>query len=227
MSRVHPRLLAVLVLTVGPGSAARADHPAHDPHGEHATALALLPADQATHTAKANGDWGDPKTWDHGVPTAGARVLIPECIQVTIRTELEPDCEWVRVEGGLRFAAAANTRLRVATVLVTDMGSLEIGSARDRVRADRTARIVFVPRSKAQRASDAYDITGGLIALGEVQIFGADRRAFAVPTEPLHKGVTRFSLAEAPTGWKVGDELLFPAATADSQIGRASCRERV
>ena len=38
MSRVTPRLLAVLVLTVGPGAATRADHPAHaanDPHGEH------------------------------------------------------------------------------------------------------------------------------------------------------------------------------------------------
>jgi hypothetical protein len=220
MSRVSPRLLAVLVLTVGSASAARADHPAHagnDPHGEHAGALALLPADQATHRAKSNGDWADPKTWDNGVPAAGARVLIPECIQVTIRTELEPNLEWVRVEGTLRFTTDAHTRLRVATVLVTDMGTLEIGSAKDRVRPDRTARIVFVPRSRAHRDKDTYDITGGLIALGEVQIFGADRRGLAIPTHPVRKGATRFALAEAPTGWRAGDELLFPAATHDEQ----------
>jgi hypothetical protein len=219
MSRVPPRLLALLVLAIGFGPA-RADHPAHganDPHGEHATALALLPADRATHTAKANGDWADPQTWDHGVPTAEARVLIPECVQVTVKTELGPDIDWVRVEGTLRFASDANTRLRVATVLVTDMGSLEIGTAKDRVRADRTARIVFVPRSKADRENDPYDITGGVIALGEVQVFGADRRGFAVPAGPVRKGATRLTLAEPATGWKTGDELLFPAATSDCQ----------
>ena len=62
---MSPRLPAVLVLVLGLGPV-RADHPAHgptDPHGEHATALALLPADRATHRAKVNGDWGDPKKW--------------------------------------------------------------------------------------------------------------------------------------------------------------------
>jgi hypothetical protein len=219
MSRVSPRSLAVLVLAVGTGSAA-ADHPAHsgnDAHGEHATALALLPPSKATHRAKANGDWADPKTWDNGVPTTGARVVIPECIQVTIRTELAPEVDWVLVEGTLRFAPDVNTRLRVMTMLVTDMGTLEIGSARERVRAHRTARIVFVPRSKEHRAGDAYDITGGLIALGEVQVFGADRRGFAIPAQPVRKGVTLLTLAETPIGWRVGDELLFPAATHDGR----------
>jgi hypothetical protein len=208
-----------LVLAVGTGSAA-ADHPAHtanDPHGEHATALALLPAEKATHRAKANGDWADPKTWEQGVPTAGARVIIPECIRVTIRTELAEDLEWVRVEGTLQFAPDVNTRLQLMTMLVTDTGTLEIGSAADRVRADRTARIVFVPRSKEHRAGDAYDISGGLIALGEVQVFGADRRGFVVPAQPVRKGIKRVALAEAPAGWRAGDELLFPAAAHDGR----------
>jgi hypothetical protein len=219
MSRVSPRFLALLVLTVATASAT-ADHPAHtanDPHAEHATALALLPPSKATHRAKANGDWTDPKTWDNGVPTTRARVVIPECIQVMIRTELAHDLEWVRVEGTLRFAPDADTRLRVETMLVTDTGTLKIGSRAERVRADRTARIVFVPRSKEHRAGDAYDITGGLIALGEVHVFGADRRGLAIPAQPVHNGATRLTFAEPLTGWRVGDELLFPAATHDGR----------
>ena len=70
------------------------------------------------------------------------------------------DLDWVRVEGTLRFATDANTRMRVATILVPDTGTLQIGGPTDRVRADRTARIVFVPPATCPMSTDvAADAT--------------------------------------------------------------------
>ncbi|HKA05699.1 MAG TPA: G8 domain-containing protein, partial [Gemmataceae bacterium] len=196
----------------------RADHGqtpvADDPHGEHATALAMLPEKDATHRARESGDWSDPATWDNGVPTAGARAVIPEGVTVKLREELEPALDWIRVAGTLRFGATVNTRLRVATVLVTPTGRLQVGTAAERVRSDRMAQIRFVPRPEQHRANDPYDLSGGLIALGRVELYGSEYRGFAAPTEPLRHGTRKLSFDESPRGWKLGDELLFPASAA-------------
>ena len=198
------------------------DHPPATPgtHNEHLSALALCDAGDATHTAIANGDWSDPKTWADGVPTAGSRVFIPECIAVTLSRELLTDIDWVRVEGTLRFATDSNTKLRVSTILVPGTGLLQIGSKTQPVLADRTANVVFLPRSKGHRANDPFDLSGGLIALGQVQIFGSDYRGFALPKEILYSGTRTLTLDEAPKGWKAGDELLFPATVSASEDER-------
>jgi hypothetical protein len=188
-----------------------------DPHGEHATALAVLPAGDATHRARSSGDWSDPDTWDNGVPVAGARVLIPEGVTVILGRKLGPAIDWLRLEGTLRFVTDTDTELRVATIVIPASGSLLIGDEQDRVRADKTARILFTPRTAEHRRNDPFDLTGGIVALGRVQLHGSDYRGFAVPTAPALKGTQRLTFAEAPRGWKVGDVLLFPAATAGSR----------
>src|SRR5262249_6323608 len=131
-----------------------------------------------------------------------------------LREELEPALDWIRVAGTLRFGATVNTRLRVATVLVTPTGRLQVGTAAERVRSDRMAQIRFVPRPEQHRANDPYDLSGGLIALGRVELYGSEYRGFAAPTEPLRHGTRKLSFDESPRGWKLGDELLFPASAA-------------
>jgi len=237
MFRWHiPTLLAILVflgwLTFGnsAGHARQVDGKAlqaaegqknaraqDDPHGEHGNALALFQSADATHQAQQSGDWSDPKTWNNGVPGQDARVLIPEGVTVTLSRQLEPVIDWLRLEGTLRFATDASTKLPVTTILIPATGSLLIGSENQRVEADQTAQVLFTPRSRAHRQHDPYDLTGGIIALGKVQIFGSDYRGFAIPEGRLEKGATRLTFAEAPRGWKVGDQLLFPASTASSQ----------
>src|SRR5262249_12066227 len=54
---------------------------AHD--AEHAAMLALVQDEAVTHTlVQDHGNWSDPSSWDNGVPTAGANVLIPEGMTV-------------------------------------------------------------------------------------------------------------------------------------------------
>lgn len=184
---------------------------------EHATALAMFSPLDASHEAIASGDWSDPKTWAGGVPAAGARVLIPECVAVTISRELETDIDWIRVDGTLKFAPDGNTRIRVATILVSNTGELTIGDKDHRIRENRTANVVFLPRSKTHRQFDPFDMSGGLIALGRVQIFGSEYRGFAASKEELRSGTRTITFDAPPKGWKIGDELLFPASTSGSQ----------
>jgi hypothetical protein len=176
----------------------------------------MFPAADATHRARHSGDWSDPGTWDHGVPNEHARVIIPGGVTVTLTRRLEPAVAWLRLEGTLRFATDADTRLRVATIVIPATGCLRIGSEHERVRADRTAQVLFVPRAPADRRHDPFDMSGGIMALGQVQLHGSEYRGFAVPLRPATRATTRLTFAEAPRGWKAGDELLFPASTADA-----------
>jgi hypothetical protein len=191
------------------------DAAAHaDPHGEHAVALRLFRAADAAHVAKQNGDWSDPDTWDHGVPAAGAGVFIPKGFRVTVGRKLEPVIDWLRIEGTLEFTTDADTELHVSSILIPRSGRLVIGTDAKRLDADKTATILFTPRSSTHRQNDSYDLTGGLVAMGQVQLHGSAVRSFAIAAEPMTQGTLHLAFTEAPRGWKVGDVLLFPASSA-------------
>lgn len=186
-------------------------------HHDHALAMALLDASDATHIARRDGAWSDPATWSSGMPGPNARVLVPPELTVTVDEEIETPIGWVRVEGALRFSPTADTLLQATTIVITPTGSLAIGAPDDRVRADKTARLHFLPRSAEERRRDHSDLAGGLIALGSVQLFGAQYDSFAVPMSRLNKNVSHIAFGVPPVGWRVGDQLLFPAANAGSE----------
>jgi hypothetical protein len=203
------------------GYAAPADdhksaHP-NDPvkQEEHFALFELVDDGDATHVAVADGPWGDPKTWDRKeVPGAGARAVVPKGKTVTVAATHDSErLDWLRVDGTLRFDPKADTSLKVIT-LVGNVGSrIEIGTQKDRVRADRTARVILGDRGerdKAMRQRDPYDLSGGLLSHGGVRIFGAEYTSHSTPTAVPKKGDSEVSFANAPTGWKVGDVLLFP-----------------
>src|SRR5262245_59270392 len=76
-------------------TADRASHP-----DDHSAVLAQLDASRASHVAVRSGDWSDPGTWSSGVPTAGARVVIPQDVTVTVKAPIGVAAlDWVRVEG--------------------------------------------------------------------------------------------------------------------------------
>jgi G8 domain len=190
---------------------------ASDPH-DHSSALAQLDASRASHVAARNGDWSDPGTWASRVPIAGARVAIPQGVTVTVSVPIAVAAlDWVRVEGRLHFSQGNNSQLSVRTVLVTPTGTLSIGAPDSPVDPGKTVRLLFAPRSAAVRRQDSFDMLGGLIALGHVYIYGAPKAGFAMPSNSLLRGVSGLTFLTLPTGWKVGDELLFPAADVASE----------
>src|SRR5215813_6702689 len=160
-------------------------------HQEHAAALALLDPSGASHVAARSGDWSDAATWSSGIPADGARVLIPDGVTVTVSAPVAAALEWIRVDGSLRFAPDQDSRLQVTTMLVTAGGALSIGEPDRCVSPDKTAELLFMPRTAEQRRNDKLDISGGLIALGAVQFCGASKAAFAVPSNVLYAGVSR------------------------------------
>jgi hypothetical protein len=141
-----------------------------DPH-DHMAALAQLDASKASHLAARSGDWSDSGTWSSGVPTAGARVVIPRDVTVTVTVPIAVAAlDWVRVDGRLRFSPLENGQLSVRTVLVTPTGTLSIGAPDRTVDPGKTVSLLFAPRSDTIRRHDHFDMLGGLIVLGHLYI---------------------------------------------------------
>ncbi len=213
-------LLAVLA-AVSYAVLAAPDHAHHHAHPgdpvkqeEHSALFDLVSDGQATHVAVTDGAWGDPKTWDKkSVPGAGARVVVPEKLAVTVSGVHDKDrLDWLRVDGTLRFDPKADTALKVVTLVGNVKSTLEIGTEKERVHADKTARLILGDRGEreAQRQRDPYDLSGALLSHGRVRIFGTEYTSHAKPTAVPKKGDTEVHFATAPRGWKLGDKLLFP-----------------
>jgi hypothetical protein len=188
---------------------------------DHGAALALLEPSSATHVATRSGDWSDRRTWASRVPIAGARVLIPAGVTVTVTVPITVSAlDWVRVEGELHFSSTDDTRLSATTLLVAPRGTLSVGTPDTAVAPEKTARLLFPPRSAAVRRQDSFDMLGGLIAFGHVYIYGAPKAAFATSSNSLIPGVSELTFPTPPAGWRTGDELLFPATDIASEDER-------
>jgi RNA polymerase sigma factor (sigma-70 family) len=195
------------------------EHPAHpgDPvkSEEHTALFDLVDDCSATHVAVADGAWGDPKTWEKGaVPGAGARVVIPKERTVTVAGVHDKDrVDSIRVDGTLRFDPKIDTVLKVVTLVGNVKSTIEMGTDKERIQPDKTARLILGDRGErndAHRQRDPYDLSGGFLSHGKVRVFGAEYTSHAVPTAVPRKGDTQVSFTAAPKGWKMGDTLLFP-----------------
>lgn len=181
-----------------------------DERGEQIVALAMLDPREATNVAVRSGDWSEPATWSNGVPKKDDRVYIPRGVKVVVDGKVSP-IRWLTIDGEVSFKADVDTRLDVETILVAHSGRLEVGATQSPIRSDVTATIVFQPRS-GEYAHDPFEVAGGLISMGRVVMQGAKYDGFALPTKPIHAGATSVRFASLPNGWRVGDELLFPAS---------------
>ena len=178
---------------------------------EHVALLQLVPSCAATHVAIHSGAWTDLQTWRDGkIPGANARVIISEEVTVRVDRVIGDLLEWVRVDGRLSFASDVATALTVRTLVVTADGSLIIGSAAEPVRPDAKARLLLAPRLERDRQADPFDLAGGLISHGVVEMVAAQKTSYRSATMPLRRGMARIEFAEPLEGWQVGDEILVP-----------------
>lgn len=188
---------------------------AHEQHQLHR----LVVSSRASHQALESGDWADPKIWQGGqVPKTGAEVWIPAGTRVEVtRDHSKVDLDWVLVDGELAFASDRNTALKVATLVIGESGRFQIGSADQRVAVGKSARVIFADRGKRDPLHDPMDLSGGLLASGKVELYGANKTGWVLPKEVLKQGLREVTVESFPQGWQVGDEILIPGTAADGE----------
>lgn len=184
---------------------------------------ALIGPSSITDTAVQSGNWSDPATWSNGVPDAGATVWIPNGATVTVDGQQTTPLRAIRDNGVLTFAPNVNTSLLVNTLIVgTDdnptgqpEGELDIGTSAAPIEAGVTAELLFAdlgPQA-ALFPDDSQQLTGGLICMGTINIFGSTVTPY-VNMQNTAIGATTLTLSSQPTGWQAGDVLLIPGTSA-------------
>ena len=182
---------------------------------EHLALFELIRYAQVTHYAVTSGNWSDPSIWHDGVvPTDGVRVLIPIGVQVNVDQVLTTEIATLRIDGTLSFSTQVNTQLKVDTAVVSDVGTLIIGTESNSIAADVTAKLIFTDNGAIDRNWDPFGISRGLITHGAVQMYGAAKASSLELLGAVHAGATVLTLAGLPTGWRIGDNVVIAGTSA-------------
>ena len=181
----------------------------HTQHA-HPAAMALVSADQATNTVIASGDWSNPAVWQNGeLPTAGARIIIPQGMTLTVDSVIPTEFKTIGIHGTLNFATDVNTELRVDTIVSAPHGRFEMGTAANPIAANVTARVVFSDDGVTDRTWDPEQLSRGAILQGPTEIHGAaTTHNVSLAVQPT-AGTSTLQLSAAPSGWNVGDEVII------------------
>jgi hypothetical protein len=182
---------------------------------EKTAVLNLVPDAAVTNTAVQSGNWSDPGTWSGGVvPGAGANVLIPKGVTVTVDTTFAAALHTIRDDGTLAFSTTQDSSLLVDTMVVTVGGILLMGTPTTPIPATIHATLTFADGGPIDRTWDPLGISRGLISMGTVDISGAATTPYVALALPAHAGDTTLVLATVPTNWHVGDDLVLTGTSA-------------
>lgn len=180
---------------------------------EHFALFDLVDPAAATHSVVGSGNWSDPTIWSAGqIPSADANVLIGPEFTVTVDTGLAPSLRTIRVEGTLRFATAADSTLRVDTLIVTGSGTLEMGTAAAPIESGATARLIIADRGDIDRVWDPFAFSRGVIIHGTGTFYGEVKTPHVEATVAPLAGDTQLQLTSSPVNWQVGDRLVLTGA---------------
>jgi hypothetical protein len=185
-----------------------------------ATISDLLNPTAATNVAIHSGNWSDASTWQNGaIPTAGAKVYIPQGVSVLFDAGTTPSLKWIRDDGALTFADTKNESLLVESIFVSNTGSFDIGTANNPFVHNAT--ITFADNGPLNLTIDPGQVERGLVSQGHFAVYGQPIISFApTATNPL-AGDTTITVASS-LNWHVGDTILLtgtvPGAHEDEEV---------
>ncbi len=116
--------------------------------------------------------------------------------------------DYVEVSGTLTVSRFHNTTARITTLIVMPDGLVDFGTAANplpsTIRVKVSIRNVSIDYSK-----DPFQWGNGIVNFGDWTVYAAPRTP-SVLINDVPAGVSAVTLQAAPSGWQVGDELVFP-----------------
>ncbi len=176
--------------------------------GNPGSAMSLIQPGDATHTAVSNGPWHQASTWDNGVPGAGNVALIPLGVAVTLDGG-SAEVRQLLIQGTLTFATSQSSNMLVDTIEVAETGALYIGSVGAPMAEHAQVQINFISDGDIDVATDPALLGRGLIANGRVHVHGQPKTVHVKLAMDPQAGESVLQLAEAPSGWRVGDRVVL------------------
>ena len=140
---------------------------------------------------------------------ASAKLVVTGGQTVTLPAVGTYDYIEVQPGGTLRCDRAGTTQVKVTTFTIMAGGVFDCGTVEDPITGLVDITIRDVPFDFAR---DPFQWSHGLINFGKQTRVGADwqKTIFAEVAGDLAAGATRVSFQTPPSGWQVGDALLFP-----------------
>jgi len=166
------------------------------------------PPSPITTRAIASGPWNVASTWSGGVPADGAVVDIPSTFTVTLSGDTAR-VKWVQVEGTLVLSSTASSHMFVETLFIAASGQFTLSPS---LQWPLTAQVTFIASGQIDLRYDPQQITRGLIAEGQVHIFGEPKLSVATISADVHKIPAGTNIAidqSAPLHWRHGDALVL------------------
>lgn len=178
-------------------------------------ALDLVPLEAVTHTVAQSGSWSNPATWTNGqIPATGANIFIPAETVLTVDGDIAARIKTIRGDGTLRFDTTRNTTLRVDTIVINHDGCLEMGTQDQPIPANVRARILITDDGAIDRTRDPFALGRGIIAMGCLDLNGAETTHVMTLASPLAARAREIVLSQVPTNWKVGDRIVIAGTTS-------------
>jgi hypothetical protein len=182
---------------------------------------------QHTDSAKA----ADANTAADRVPI-GAEYLsrrtdLPNKLIVAARQNFElPEeatYDYIEVAGTLRVSRAHDTSLKFTHLVILPGGYLDAGTQADPIPCQR--KVDFIVRDvPIDTTKDPYQWGNGLVNFGRQTRVGCSKTAWVEAVGTIASGSSAITLASAPSGWQVGDELLIPDTSAPAPKPRREAK---
>jgi len=162
-----------------------------------------------------------------GAEFLARRTDLPNALIVAARqvSELpeEATYDYIEVAGTLKVSRAHDTTLKFTHLVILPGGKLDAGTQADPIPCNR--KVTFIVRDvPIDTARDPYQWGNGLVNFGHQSRVGCSKAAWVESAASVASGSSTVTLAGAPSGWQVGDELLIPDTASPAPAPRREAR---
>ena len=189
-------------------------------------------------TSVSSGNWGDPNTWDHGVPDDTQRAIISTGHVVEL-SGIDHEARELVIQGTLVATEGSTSTTKTLTsnwIHVNSGGVFEVGSATNRYDANP-----FVVTLAGDDPTQTFTIEGGgtisdndaflmVTSGGRLQFFGEEKLTYSKLSATAESGASQIVVADVidrdfdgqlnpaidgVVNWKVGDQIVIASSNYD------------